>query len=535
MGSVEFRILGPLEVLQDGRALALPGARQRALLAMLLLHTGEVVSTERLVDAIWGEEPPDAGTTALRVRVSQLRKALGADAEVLVTRPPGYALEVPAEHFDLRRFERLTASADRAMTQQAPAEAVDSLGAALALWRGPPLADLAYEPFAQAPIMRLEELRLAALELRMDAELALGRHGRLAGELRALVAEHPLRERLHGQLMLALYRDGRQSEALEAYREVRRRLVDEIGLEPGPALRGLERRILAQDPELDPAPSAARARPAPPRAVVVQAGAEAAAVCALVEPLATQEGTELIVTAMPRDASGLDAAAARLQQIRAAAESHGAVARVAAFTSAEPGHDIARFAAEQDGTLLVLEADPALLGGGELGGDAAVPLRDAACDVALVSGAGRPAAAPDGPVLVPFAGGEHDWAALELGAWLARARGATLRLAGTQGDTGGRDASRMLANASLALQRSLGVVAQPLLVEPGADALAQAAHAASVVVVGLSDRWAREGLGSVRTALANHAATPVVLVRRGVRPGGLAPASALTRFTWSAG
>jgi DNA-binding SARP family transcriptional activator len=535
MGSVEFRILGPLEVWQDGRALALRGARQRALLAMLLLHAGEVVSTERLVDAIWGEEPPDAGVTALRVRVSQLRKALGADAEVLVTRPPGYAIHVAAEQFDLPRFERLTTSAERAMAQGAPAEAVESLQAALALWRGPPLEDLAYEPFAQAPIMRLEELRLAALELRMDAELALGRHARLAGELRALAAEHPLRERLHGQLMLALYRDGRQAEALEIHRGIRRRLVDEIGLEPGPALRELEQRLLAQDPGLDPAPRPAPVRPAATRVVLVHAGVEAAAVCALIEPLATQDATELIVTAMPREAAELDAAAAWLEHIRAAAESHGAVARVAAFTSPAPGRDVTRFAAEQDATLLVLQADPALLEDGRPPAETAVPLRDAPCDVALVAGAARQVAAPDGPVLVPFAGGEHDWAALELGAWLARARGAGLRLAGSQGNAGGRDASRALAHASLALQRSLGVVAQPLLVEPGADALAAAAGEARVVVVGLSDRWAREGLGPVRMALANRAPTAVMLVRRGVRPGGLAPPSALTRFTWSAG
>src|SRR4051812_43488135 len=383
MGSVEFRMLGPLEVWQDGRALALPGARQRALLAVLLLHAGEVVSTERLVDAIWAEEPPEAGVTALRVRVSQLRKALGADAEVLVTRTPGYAIEVPAERFDLRRVERAAAGAGRAVAQGAPprgggppaggldrggwerrpgggargrargapGEAVESRRAALGLGRGPPLADLTYEPFAQAPIMRLEELRLTALELRMDAELALGRHARLAGELRALAAGHPLRERLHGQLMLALYRDGRQSEALEAHREIRRRLVDEIGLEPGPALRDLEQRILDQDPGLDPAPRPAPVRPAATRVVLVHAGAEADAVCALIEPLARQEATELIVTAMPRDAAELGAAAASLEQIRAAAESHGAVARVAAFTSPAPGRDVTRFAVEQDATV----------------------------------------------------------------------------------------------------------------------------------------------------------------------------------------
>jgi hypothetical protein len=269
----------------------------------------------------------------------------------------------------------------------------------------------------------------------------------------------------------------------------------------------------------------------------VAAGAEPEAVAALVEPLATQEATELIVAAMPGDVAELGTMASRLDGIRAAADTRGAVARVAAFTSSDPGRDVTRLAAEQDATLLVLEAGAAVLTDGELGGAAAVPLREAACDVALVAGAARPVAAPDGPVLVPFAGGEHDWAALELGAWLSASRGVQLRIAGSHADpeAGQRDASRVLAHASLALQRGLGVTPEPVLVGPGADALAEAARAASLVVVGLSDRWTREGLGAVRVALANRAPTPVVLVRAGVRPGGLAPPGALTRFTWSTG
>jgi DNA-binding SARP family transcriptional activator len=498
---------------------------------MLLLHAGEVVSADRLIDALWGDEPPEAGATALRVRLSQLRKALGPAGEAIVTRPPGYVIAAEAGDLDLRRFERLVARADRAMADGAAADAVGLLDEAMTLWRGPPLADLAYEPFAQAPIVRLEELRVAALELRIDAELALGRHARLIGELQELVSRHPLRERLCGQLMLALYRDGRQADALEAHRAARRRLVDEVGIEPGPQLQELERRILAQDPGLMPEPSGRPPEPARPRAVLVLPGSDAEAMTRLAEPLATGEGYELIVAALVAQPDGLAGALARLHAVRAAAAERGVDARVAAFTSADRGADAVRLAAEQDVALLLLECSDA-----DLGGAAAAVLAGAVCDVGLVVGAAR-AGAPDAAVLVPFAGGEHDWAAVELGAWLARARGAPLRLAGVQGDpaSGRRDASRLLGSASLALQRALGVVAEPVLMQPGPDGILGAAAEAGIVIAGLSDRWQREGLGTARTQLARDAAPPVVLMRRGLRPGGLAPAGALTRFTWSAG
>ena len=247
---MEFRILGPLEVWHEGSPVRIPGARQRELLAILLLHAGEVVSTDRLMDALWGEGQPAAGATALRVRVSQLRKALGPGGKTLVTRTPGYALLLERDGLDLRRFERELDEADRALGAGDAAGAVEHAQSALSLWRGPPLADCAYASFAQAAIARLEELRFSALELRIDAELALGRHGRIVGELQALVQAHPLRERLWRQLMLALYRDGRQAESLAAYRSARTRLVEEIGIEPGRELQALEARILAQDPGL---------------------------------------------------------------------------------------------------------------------------------------------------------------------------------------------------------------------------------------------------------------------------------------------
>ena len=229
--AMEFRILGPLELSDGDRLLPLGGSSQRALLALLLLHANEIVSSDLLLDALWPEEPPGSGIAALQVRVSQLRKALGPAAEQLETKPPGYVLRLGRDELDLERFSRLVEEADGAE----PAVAAEQLREALALWRGPPLAELAYETFAEPAIARMDELRLAALERRIDADLALGRHADLVGELRALVAEEPLRERLRGQLMLALYRSGRQGEALEVYKEARRTLVDELGIEPSPA------------------------------------------------------------------------------------------------------------------------------------------------------------------------------------------------------------------------------------------------------------------------------------------------------------
>jgi DNA-binding SARP family transcriptional activator len=242
---MEFRLLGSLEVAERDRSLVLGGGKQRAVLADLLLHANAVVPVERLIDDLWGASPPATVAKSVQVYVSRLRKVLGEGR--LVTRSPGYVLRVDPSELDVARFEALVGEARGA----APEVAAVRLREALALWRGPPLADLAYEPFARAEIARLEELRLVALELRFDAELATGRHAELVGELEALVAEHPLREGLHRRLMLALYRSGRQAEALEVYRRTRRVLVEELGVEPGRALQELERAILTQDPALD--------------------------------------------------------------------------------------------------------------------------------------------------------------------------------------------------------------------------------------------------------------------------------------------
>src|SRR3954470_6533325 len=247
-GNLDFRILGPLEVSRDGRPVVFGGRRPRALLCVLLLRANEVVSTDRLVEDLWAGAPPARARKALQVYVSRLRRALGDG--VLETSSPGYVLRVGDGELDLWRCERLSAEGTQALALGNASRAGVALRDALGMWRGAALADVVYEPFAQAEVGRLEELRLRCLEDAIEAELALGRHAGLVAELEALTAVHRSRERLRGALMLALYRSGRQADALAAYRDGRRLLVDELGIEPGPELRSLESAILAQDPRL---------------------------------------------------------------------------------------------------------------------------------------------------------------------------------------------------------------------------------------------------------------------------------------------
>jgi DNA-binding SARP family transcriptional activator len=252
---MEFRILGPLEVLGDGRQAVLGGSRQRALLALLVIHANETLATERLIDEVWGERPPASAAKTLQVQISRLRKTLGAtgpdrDAGMLVTRGAGYELRVDPDRIDSRRFEKLVGDGRRQLAARRPDLALSALEPALSLWRGPPLAEFAYERFAQAEVARLEELRVGALEELIDAKLALGRHAEVVGDLERLIREHPYRERLRSQLMLAFYRCERQADALQAYQDARRTLVEQLGIEPGQRLRELEQAILAQDQNL---------------------------------------------------------------------------------------------------------------------------------------------------------------------------------------------------------------------------------------------------------------------------------------------
>ena len=281
-------MLGPLEVRSGGAPLPLGGPKQRALLALLLLHANEVVSRDRLIDGVWGESPPSTIGAVLNVYLSKLRKLLAANGlgAALVTQPHGYMLRIEPERLDLHRFEELAREGREALAAENTEQGAARLEEALALWRGPPLADLAYAPFAASRIARLVELRLSALEDRIEAELTLGRHFEVVPELTALVAEYPLCERLRVLLMVALYRTGRQSEALQAYREARRLLAEELGIDPGPELQRLEKAILVHDPSLAPpgssgeGPSATEGRARRPGAAagVVLAGLVATAV-----------------------------------------------------------------------------------------------------------------------------------------------------------------------------------------------------------------------------------------------------------------
>jgi YVTN family beta-propeller protein len=245
----EFRILGSLEVHENGHSVDVGGGKQRALLALLLIRPGQAVSTDALIDALWGAHPPRRAESSMHAYVSRLRRVLGRDR--LLRSSHGYRLVVEPEELDATRFEGLLASGRACLERGDAEEAAETLRAALALWQGPPLADFTYEAFAADEIARLQELRLQAVEARIEAELTLGRHQQLVPELDDLVRKHPLRERLRGQQLLALYRCGRQADALEAYRQLRSTLVAELGLEPGPALQQLEREILTHDAALD--------------------------------------------------------------------------------------------------------------------------------------------------------------------------------------------------------------------------------------------------------------------------------------------
>src|SRR5437867_2875554 len=249
MSRLAFRVLGPLEVVRDGGRLKLGGERQHALLALLLLRANEVAPSERILEELFRDVARDPAN-ALQVAISRLRRTLGD--VVLETRPRGYLLHVGGDELDSATFERLSEEGRRLLAEGAAEAAAAALRSALALWRGPPLQEIALFDFAQPEIRRLEELRLAATIDRVDAELEIGAADELVPELEALVAANPLQERLRGQLMLALYRAGRQAEALETFRETRELLRDELGLEPSRALQRLEHAILNQDWQLEP-------------------------------------------------------------------------------------------------------------------------------------------------------------------------------------------------------------------------------------------------------------------------------------------
>ena len=531
-GVLEYRILGPLEVVDERGPVRLGGPKQRATLSILLLSRNRVVSVERLADDLYAGAPPATAVTQVQRQISQLRKLLGPSS-CIETRAPGYVIRLAPGQLDLDGFERRVDEAGEALVGGDTDRAAGLFRQALGLWRGAPLDDLAYEQFARRPIERLEEIRLAVLEEAIEAELSVGLHGNVIAELETLVAEHPLRERFARQLMLALYRSGRQAEALDVYRLTREALVGTLGIEPTPILRDLERAILEQDLslELDRGSNETR-RLDSARAVLVLPSRDDRVddLLALAAALAKHPPRELILARLTVDETELERAVSALSSRR---ETLGVTSRTAAFTSLDRPADAVRLAAIHEVDLVLLDA-PADVYADDLPAEAAALLERSPADVALLTGPALQLARGAG-VFVPFGGGPHDWAALELAAWLASAVAAPLRLVGRRADLrrGERDASRLLADASLAVQRVVGIEAAPLLVNPSDEALGDAVGAATLVVMGISPRWRREGIGTARRALVRRASSPVLLVHGGPRPGGLAPHESRSRFTWS--
>ena len=470
------------------------------MLALLLTRPNQVVSTDRPSSTIsGGPQPPTARREHAPVLRLAARKLLGADR--IDTRPPGYAIRVEPGELDLERFETLVQRGDP-----------DALREALALWRGPPLADFAYESFARDETARLEELRLIALERRIDADLEAGRHrraraGARAADLGASAPRAPARSA--DARPLPFGPSGRGAVGIPGGEGA---LVEELGIEPGSALQQLEHAILQHDPSLDATVEAE----APDRSIVVVPAEPSAAdaLLALAEPLArTAPPRELILVALVA-AEGLAKAAGLLQEHVSRLD---VSARAAAFTSSVPAVDVVRLAVEQNADLVLYEGPRDFLADGSLGGELGIVLATAPCDVAvLVASDAIPSIGPERAVLVPFGGADHDWAAVELAAWIVRASGSTLRLVGREQTAGGRDASRLLAQASLMIQRVVRVPAEPLLISGRKEGVLQAAEGAALIVFGLSERWPEEGLGETRLALVRDAPVPTLLVRKGL-------------------
>jgi len=350
--------------------------------------------------------------------------------------------------------------------------------------------------------------------------------------------------------MLALYRSGRQAEALEAYRSARHTLVHELGIEPSQALQKLEHAILQQDPSVAAPGAGAESQragptaplPVPERAIMLapQDFTCIEELVALARRLSRQPPREVIVALLVREERDIGPAARLAEEQRTSLQAAGTAARSVAFTTSDWAADAVLLASEQDVDLLLLDVPEGLLRTGTPAADLAAVLERMPCDVGLLAtreGVSTSLVDADHPVLVPFGGDEHEWAAIEIGAWLASVQESSLRLLGTAAapERGRRDASRLLGRAALLVQKVTGVATEPALVEPGAAAVLEAAEDAGLVSLGLSTRWRHDGLGAVRLAVLKEARPPVLLVRGGLRPGGIAPAKSLTRFTWTLG
>jgi hypothetical protein len=409
------------------------------------------------------------------------------------------------------------------------------LTAALATWRGDALADIAYELGFADDARRLEELRRTCRLDRIDAQLEIGAAAEIVPELEQLVTNDPLDERSRAQLMRALYRCGRLADALAAYREGRRRLVDELGVEPSPALAQLERRMLQRDPALDAAGH--RAGPVADRTVVIvsQSSSDVDSLLGIGGPIVGSTDVELVLvrvlTALPGrdDRTRVRELTRRLARTRDRLAADGIAARVAAFSSPTPGRHVATLAHQQHAALIIVDGTRELLQGRS---SIAAELLDASpCDVALHIPNEQPAKGSS--ILVPFGTRDHDWAALELAARIAGQTRAPLVLAGVIEDRSSA-ASRALATASLIVQQATGVIAEPLLLAGhGPDPLLEAATDARLLVFGASGRREAAALDDTRSQITSRAPVPCLLVTRGARPGILAPPESMTRFRWS--
>jgi hypothetical protein len=403
------------------------------------------------------------------------------------------------------------------------------------------LADLAYEPAIMSDAARLEEMRLACLEDRIEADLRRGRHAALVPEIEGLVRENPLRERLRAQQMLALYRCGRQADALAAYQQAREALVEQLGIDPSPAIVKLERLMLQQDRSLELVSESAGASPAEPLSeermvmVVSQSSDDVEGLLRVAAPL-TRCGFSIVLGRVLGYSQGVDVTARlgevtrRLVEQRELLVNQGISARVAAFASHDRGPDLVKLAVQQGAELILVDGTAALREGGSSVFHEIVD--DAPCDVAML--VADETVGHGDAIIVPFGGSQHDWAALELAALLSRAERKRLVLAGAEGTTtDDPDASRMLASASLILQRVSGIVAEPVLIERGAQGLLELAASAHLILVGIPPSYRHHGLGETRYQIAMHAPVPALFVRRGTRPGVLSPNRTMTRFSWS--
>ena len=549
---LDFRVLGPLEVLRGGAPIRITARKQRLVLAALLLRRDEPLSSDTLIDALWGSRPPASAAKTIQVYIWQLRDLLDPDRDargsnLLAKDSTGYRIAVERSAIDLHRFERAWEDGRALANNGDPRTAVTVLRAALATWRGDPLGELAYEPFFAADLARMAEMRLSAQEDLIDAELASGEGAALVPELEHLARLHPLRERLTVQFMIALYRSGRQAAALDVYQHTRSRLADELGIDPSPALETVWRQVLRQDSALLASTEASQTYPG----ALTQQGSLLVAhttshdlgsvVRAAVGLLGREPDRDLIVACMITDADdgGDPDLRGALEGMRSACSSvvDGAIdLRFAAFTTADAGRDVELLAQHHGVDLVLADGRRALRGDDAREGFVDALLKSVRADLALLVSDLEPAEVPvTGPVVVPFGAADHDWAALEIGAWIANTHGVPLRILGRRQMPGYRDGdgSRLLAEASLLLQRVARLHPEPVLIEPGPTGVLDAAVGARTLVVGLRADWRENGLGDVRLTIAKHCPCPALFVRRGALPGILASPRALTRLAWS--